>query len=392
VIALTGTARSSLLFRLVASGVALALALSTASARADAPRPRVEVAVAAPPDAETELVSVLAELLGRLQVELELRRESAIAPASVVTPPPAPTAALARVFIDATRADVAVLYLVDASWQRVLVRRLPLEHGLDEVAREQLAHIVEAAIQSLAAGGQIGVSRAEASAELGLPSPLVEDVTPPGDGEPRAPATSAPEPAPASRRSRAAVPRGAAEASRWKARAGLGWGLAPWTAETLVQGPELSLRLGVGRGRLSGGGGLGLQYRLRREVRSELAGMVIEGLALRVLAHARYALEPGFAVLASLGGGFDRETFQPRSGRASSIALGPSGTRASAVAALRLGMEVRMSGPVWLGADAGAELDLAPDDYVVLQGGRFVPIAEPLRVRPTFSVLVSVAL
>ncbi len=344
--------------------------------------------IAATPDVEARLAPVIVELLGRLRVELELGHEPAIDAAGVLTPPPHPTQALARVFIDATHDDVAILYLVDSAWERMLVRRLPLESGLDEVAREQLAHVVESAIQSLLAGGKIGVARADAAVALGLGPPKTE--TPKSDDEPRAvsrppdPALARPAPLVPQRTQRTPV--------ALRARLGAGWALAPWTPQTLVQGPQLLLSLGAGRGRVSWGGTLLAQYRLEREVRSELVGMAIEGGAVRVLAHARYELEPRVALRAALGAGFDHETFRPRAAASSSVILGGDGVHTSGVVASTLGVEVCIAGPFWLGAEAGADFDLAPDDYVVLQRERFVAIAEPLRLRPTFSTLLSWAL
>lgn len=369
-------------FRLIGLRVALALVLTSALSYAE--RPRVEVVIAATPDVEARLTPVLAELLGRLEVQAELTRETSIDVAGVVTPPESPPPALARVFIDATGRDVAIVYLVDAAWQRLLVRRLPLEHGLDEVGREQVAHVVESAIQSLADGGVIGVTRAEARAELGVEEPplltLDEEVALP----------------PAVVRSRALNASSEARpASRTLAidvRVLVGWGLASWTPQTLAQGPDVRLRVGWGRGRLSWGGFVSGRYFLPREVRSTLAGMAIEGAGVRLLAHARYQLEPRFAVLAALGGGFDRETFRPLMSGAAMVQLGTGGTRTSGMLATSLGMEVLLAGPVWLGADAGVELELAPDDYVVGHGAGFVAVAEPLRLRPTFSAVVGLAL
>lgn len=359
------------------------LALAIGGARpARAQSAKVDVVVAAAPSSEEQLVLVLTELLARLQVDLELRRETVILPATVVTPPTSPRPALARAFIDATQPNVALLYLVDGPWERVLVRRIALDHGLDEVAREQLAHIVESSIRALAAGGTIGVTRAEASAELGI--------APPPTAAPEPPAAPAPLP-PAKPRVVVLRTVPQRQTPSVDTRLGLGWGLAAWTPEVAVHGPELGLRFSVGR-RLAFGGGLLLQYRLQRRVQSELAGVGIEGVGLRATAHARYRLEPRFALLAAIGGGLDRETFQPRSGADTSVTLGTASMRSSGILTTSFGVELRIAGPLVLLADAGAEVDLAPDDYVVERATQIVTIAEPLRVRPTISLLLAAAL
>lgn len=366
----------------------MALLLTPHVSRAESSR-RVEVVVAATPEVDAQLTPVLLELLRRLPVELTLTRAESIDVAQVVTPPQAePSPALARVFIDARGRDAATVYLVDASWERVLVRRLPLERGLDEVAREQVAHVVESAVATLVAGGVIGVSRVEATAQLGVTTelpPPVEPVQPPSP-----PSRSPPPPLSATQTNPPSTAPRAPERVI-QARTSVGWVLSPWTPQTLSQGPELRLGVDVGRGRFTWGGVVSGRYSLSREVRSTVVGMRIEGAGLRAMARARYSLESSFAVLAASGFGFDRETFRPTPGESPNVVLQAGGARTAGLLASSLGMEVRVAGPLWLGAEAGVELDLAPDDYVVRFGSGFVAIAEPLQVRPTFSTLLTLA-
>ena len=327
------------------------------------------------------LAPVLTELIERLGIELSLRTESAIDPLGIVNPSPAAPPALARIFIDATRDDVALVYTVDSKWERVLLRRVPLERGLDEVAREELAHIVESAIEALAAGGQIGITRAEASAALGLePAPNAAPTIAQSETSTKQapPLTSIPQPA--------KLPDGPGPRSGpLELRVGLGWGFTLWTPELPLHGPELRVDLSAGRSRLSWGGVITAQYRLRRELRAEPVGVASEGLALRLLARARYRTEPRLGIVAEAGGGFDYERFEPISSGKGDVSLGAAGSRTSAILAARLGVEGRLWGHAWLNVVGGAELDIAPDDYVLLHAGQFVTVAEPLRVRPAFS-------
>jgi hypothetical protein len=364
----------------------VALLLTPHASRAESSR-RVEVVVAAAPEADAQLTPVLLELLSRLPVELTLTHAESIDVAQVVTPPQSePTPALARVFIEGRGRDAAIVYLVDATWERVLVRRLPLERGLDdEVAREQLAHIVESAVATLVAGGVIGVSRAEATAQLGVTTELPQPVEP---VPPRSPPSRPPPPPPSATYTK---PPSRAPDRAIEARTSVGWVLSPWTPQTLAQGPELRVGVDARRGRFTWGGALSGRYSLSREVRSNVVGMRIEGAGLRAMARARYSLESSFAVLAAGGFGFDRETFRPTPGESPFVSLEAGGARTAGLLATSLGMEVRVAGPLWLGAEAGVELDLAPDDYVVRSGSGFVAIAEPLQLRPTFSTLLTLA-
>ena len=128
----------------------------------------VAIVIAAKVELASLLAPVIVDPLQRLGIGVSLQQTTVIDPAIVLTPQRGGHAPLARVFIDATRLDVAIVYLVDATWERILVRRLLLERGLDEVAREELAHIVEASVLALRAGGRIGVTREEASRALGV--------------------------------------------------------------------------------------------------------------------------------------------------------------------------------------------------------------------------------
>ena len=363
------------------------------SASADAPvvaasgAARVEVTLAADAEAEHLLAPVLSELVERLSLELSLRTVDAIDPFSIVNPASAPAPALARVFIDAKRGDLALLYLVDAPWQRVLVRRVPLAHGLDEVAREELAHIVESSVQAMAAGGQIGITRAEASTDLGVPIVRNEPTVTPEVGVGAKPVANAAQPLPPDVAKLPDQARALSRPRKLELRVGAGWGFASWTPDLPVHGPELRLDLSAGR-RLSWGGALSAQYRLRRELRAEPAGVASEGLGLRLLARMRYRSEPRLGFVAEAGGGLDYEHFEPISGNTPAVHLDERASRASLVLASKLGIEALLFGRTWLSLTCGAELDLAPDDYVVVHAGRIVPVAEPLRLRPTFSALL----
>ena len=93
--------------------VLIGMVLVCGRAPADPARDRVAIAIAAD-SANVERVSqVLKELLGRLGVASEIRAVTKVDPVAVVTPPPEPEQALARVFIDASGDDGAIVYIVD---------------------------------------------------------------------------------------------------------------------------------------------------------------------------------------------------------------------------------------------------------------------------------------
>src|SRR5439155_20029305 len=64
---------------------------------------------------------------------------------------------VARLWIDMREPGRVTLYLTGDRAARLLVRHVPLVTRIDEVAREEIAHIVEATVDALLVGGRIGV-------------------------------------------------------------------------------------------------------------------------------------------------------------------------------------------------------------------------------------------
>ena len=123
------------------------------------------------------LKEVLTELLDRLQVTTRFSMVSDLETEEMWTPHPGAPAAVARAWIDLREPGVVTLYLTGDQQDRVLVRQVPLVRRLDEVAREEIAHIVEAAVDELLRGGQIGVVKKHAPElppSVNLPPPQPE--------------------------------------------------------------------------------------------------------------------------------------------------------------------------------------------------------------------------
>ena len=86
------------------------------------------------------------------------------------------------------------MYLVDAAWERARVRRVPASEGVDEVVREELAHMLASGVAGLLAGAPLEQTREEVRVELGLPAP--EPPPPPSPPPPASPASPGVSPAP----------------------------------------------------------------------------------------------------------------------------------------------------------------------------------------------------
>jgi hypothetical protein len=122
------------------------------------------------------LTAVISELLDRLQVTTRFTTIPDLANEEMWKHADAP-AAVARAWIDLREPGQVTLYLTGDRQDRVLVRQVPLVGNLDEVAREEIAHIVEAAVDELLLGGQIGVEKKhdqDLPPTVKLPPPLPE--------------------------------------------------------------------------------------------------------------------------------------------------------------------------------------------------------------------------
>ncbi|MEM7587553.1 MAG: hypothetical protein AAF560_29465, partial [Acidobacteriota bacterium] len=112
----------------------------------------------AAPTTDPELVTVLDELLSRQSVTLQHRSTAQIDLGAVLAGDTSEH--LARIWIDTTGATETRLYIVDRTAERVLVRSVGTSAGnLDEVTRETVGHIIEAAVEALLSGATIGVPR-----------------------------------------------------------------------------------------------------------------------------------------------------------------------------------------------------------------------------------------
>jgi hypothetical protein len=120
------------------------------------PRPAtdVEIAIAAPPEASTAVRADLEDLLGRRGIAARYRRLPSIDRDEVLRPAKEAPCALACIWIDLGIAKPAraFVYISATASDQVLIRSLPLPAGVDEVAREEVAHIVATSVEALQAG------------------------------------------------------------------------------------------------------------------------------------------------------------------------------------------------------------------------------------------------
>lgn len=139
--------------------VVIAVAILASARAATAADHDVSVLVAGDAREANALERVVRDLLVRLGANVEVSRVDAVDSSVVLGKPASFTPMLARVWIDLRADDHAMIYLVDATWDRVLVRRVARDPAHIEVCREEIGHILETAIEAMLAGGKIGVER-----------------------------------------------------------------------------------------------------------------------------------------------------------------------------------------------------------------------------------------
>ncbi|MEA2698392.1 MAG: hypothetical protein QOI66_2663 [Myxococcales bacterium] len=124
--------------------------------------------------ADSAVVDAIRERLGhRLaqlqpEVSLDLIVVASVAADRIldVAADTAPGAPLARAWLDGRAADVATLFLIPRNSERIVVRRISLDKGFDEVALAEVVYVVERSMVSLLAFQPVGVPKAEARAAL----------------------------------------------------------------------------------------------------------------------------------------------------------------------------------------------------------------------------------
>jgi hypothetical protein len=322
----------------------------------------LEIAAADAHDSDA-LAQVARELLGRLRLEVRATQVARVDLAAVVAPPRAGGAAeplLARVWVDWRLPGRATLYLLDTRRDRVLVRQVERPAGGEELAREELGHILETACEGLLAGSEVGEPRAGVAPRLLPPSPpttVVAAAPPPEGGPPRV------------------------RAALLYEVAALGGGV-PFT-----HGPEASLFVALGARRPEPWR-MGLwstaQLRLPVHAADETgAGVDLQAGALRVLLALEHAWTERATGRAGLGVGVDVVRARPEAATPDVAVLNPAFTRSFAVGRAALGVDLRLARRTWLVAALAADVDVTGQSYGFARGGGGEQLVlKPWIVRP----------
>jgi hypothetical protein len=130
---------------------------------ADGPQARAEITLVG--EASPSVKEVVVELLARDRVSVVWIARRQFQPRDIFDQ--RVTWGVAA-WIDLSASAEARLYFRDASANRFFIRSLPLAHGIDEMAQEEVAHIVSNAVSALSQGGGETLTRSEAREVLHL--------------------------------------------------------------------------------------------------------------------------------------------------------------------------------------------------------------------------------
>jgi hypothetical protein len=134
--------------------------------------PAVAIVVSGMPDTARSVERVVRELLARHPVTLDWSRVTEINPFDVLERR-GTREVLARAWIDLSDVHRVAIYIANHASERFILRIVPLRNGYDEVACEQIAHILESAVSAFLAGEEAGVGREVAEREVARQSNIL---------------------------------------------------------------------------------------------------------------------------------------------------------------------------------------------------------------------------
>jgi hypothetical protein len=264
-----------------------------------------------------EVKDVTAELLARQNVDASWVGQAIFRPQDIFAPQASNPGAAITVWIDLSAAEEARLYFRDVRTDRFFLRALPLARGVDEMAREEIAHIVANAVSALSAGLGQTLTRTEARVALHL------------RGEPELRAAEPPSP------------------SEWRFSAGLSLG-GQSLADELPLGLNATGSLALvhrlpGSGSSALGGWASLGHQFAAEYRGSMVGAEVQSTALRAGLLGTLDVSRRLVLGLALGAGVDRLRYAPQAVR-EEVVLAPGDTFYVPSVSLLGGLDLRLVG------------------------------------------------
>jgi hypothetical protein len=316
----------------------------------------------AAPAGETEAIEAVArELLARLDVPIEVRRVPRIDLAELRRALEPGERYFARVWITLSPAGHARLYLEHGASDRLLVREVAGDASNPELAREELGHILQTAVDGLKAGQEVGAPRSDA----------LKDV-PEEDAAKAAAEPAAPEPPNEARKQPAP-----SQPLRFGLRYELSW-LGDGAHFEDGPGAVFALALPVGFE-------LCAFYRRPLNVEGTPVGVRLETLSLRALVTLQAWRGERAGIRLGAGAGADFVSVSPL-GEPEDAELSEETWLNLAVARLQVGYAWRAVSFLDVELTAGVDLDVNDTSYVFQQGSGELSVLDPWPVRPFVSL------
>jgi len=315
----------------------LAAWLAPRSPRAeDAPAPapplRAAVTMVGHAPEAPALREVTGELLARERVAVTWSSREGFRAQDIFERAPAADQGAIAVWIDLSETEQARLYFHDARAERFFLRAVSLPRGVDELAKEEIAHIVANAVVALGTGSGEALTRNQARTALQLPPPVAE-VGP-----------SAP-PAPPVLQGSVAVLAGAqrfADELPWVAKGSALLQLTHRWASPRI--PAL-------------GAWVGFDYQLSARHREDRVGARLQALAWRAGLLVTIALPHSLRLSLAAGAGVERIRYWPEA-RSEGIVAAPAGSVDVPVLAFWAGLDWQLVGRLALTLHLGAGVPL----------------------------------
>jgi hypothetical protein len=340
----------------------------------DAPRAALDVVAVGPGAALAAMADRVRSLEARFPVAVRWTAVESIDVRAIVAPRAVDEGVFARVWLDLSNPERAVLFLANAGHDRFLVRVLPVSDDYGELTRESLATVVESAIDALLAGGQIGVDRGTAVREIEAQTGTPIAAKPPA---PAAPIASEAAPgAIAPRREETALQPALLITAQYRVD-------AVAAGPALRHGPQLGIAGSFGWGAaIDLLLGVSAQYVAPFSIDDAGRGVEQYGGGARIAVGATGRAGGNFNWQAALGGGIDRFRVEPAVAASTGLEAAEPFSITAPVATLFANFAWRPAAWIEFGLGAGLDVALSGPHFDVQSGSARAQAISPWRVHP----------
>jgi hypothetical protein len=327
-------------------------------------RGQVKVLFAGSDSSFGAITKSLTESLSFIALTPQFERAASVDPRSVSENRTPVESLFAYLWIDAVPAREVTLYITDSAAERVFVRRMNLDHGLDTVATEALAFVAQSSLEALLAGKTIGMTRDDYqhSLEAVAPQPA-----------PRQAAASTPQPNDAGLNDM--------RPSHWDLWAG--YELQGWDGATVRH--EAALGIEYERWRLRFGVDLFGTWPI--QFHSGESGAELFSGGVRLVVSRPLALSHQLRLVPGLGFAIELTRIRPE---LSSPDAQPASAYFALDPALRAVLGIERSFGRWsVRGILGVDLEPRPVDYVIIRPAATEVVRTPWRERPFAAIVVA---